>query len=93
MARGCDGPVQLVHGRVQDHILNSERALEFQCDKGFSLVGDHLVVCLGGNTWSSAFPTCQREIFLDLTFFYFVLSHLLVFKAGKTKATVVLQIL
>ncbi|XP_023804740.1 sushi, von Willebrand factor type A, EGF and pentraxin domain-containing protein 1 isoform X3 [Oryzias latipes] len=61
VARGCDGPVQLVHGRVQDHILNSERALEFQCDKGFSLVGDHLVVCLGGNTWSSAFPTCQPK--------------------------------
>ncbi|KAF6728257.1 Sushi, von Willebrand factor type A, EGF and pentraxin domain-containing protein 1 [Oryzias melastigma] len=61
VARSCDGPVQLLNGRVQDHNLNSGRALEFQCDKGFSLVGDHLVVCLGGNTWSSAFPTCQPK--------------------------------
>lgn len=68
VARSCDGPVQLLNGRVQDHNLNSGRALEFQCDKGFSLVGDHLVVCLGGNTWSSAFPTCQRETFLALIF-------------------------
>lgn len=60
-ARGCDSTKQMLHGTVQEHNLNTGRALEFQCDKGYNLVGDPLVVCIGGNTWSSTFPTCQRE--------------------------------
>uniref|UniRef100_A0A1A7X820 Sushi, von Willebrand factor type A, EGF and pentraxin domain containing 1 n=2 Tax=Iconisemion striatum TaxID=60296 RepID=A0A1A7X820_9TELE len=59
--RGCEGPKQLLHGKVQEHSLNTGHALEFQCDKGYGLVGDHLVVCMGGHTWSSAFPTCQAK--------------------------------
>ncbi|MEQ2205540.1 hypothetical protein XENOCAPTIV_002618 [Xenoophorus captivus] len=57
--RGCDGPKQVLHGRVQEHNLSSGRALEFQCDRGYNLVGDGLVMCMGGNTWSSTFPICQ----------------------------------
>uniref|UniRef100_A0A3P8S3J5 Sushi, von Willebrand factor type A, EGF and pentraxin domain-containing protein 1 n=1 Tax=Amphiprion percula TaxID=161767 RepID=A0A3P8S3J5_AMPPE len=58
-ARGCDSPKQMLHGKVQEHNLNTGRAVEFQCDKGYRLVGDSLVVCMGGNAWSSTFPTCQ----------------------------------
>uniref|UniRef100_A0A8C6KVP5 Sushi, von Willebrand factor type A, EGF and pentraxin domain containing 1 n=1 Tax=Nothobranchius furzeri TaxID=105023 RepID=A0A8C6KVP5_NOTFU len=57
--RGCEGPEQLLHGKVQEHSLNTGRALEFQCDKGYGLVGERLVVCMGGHTWSSSFPTCR----------------------------------
>ena len=60
-AKGCDSPKQLLHGKVQEHNLNTGRAVGFQCDKGYNLVGDPLVVCIGGNAWSSTFPTCQRE--------------------------------
>ncbi|XP_039996882.1 sushi, von Willebrand factor type A, EGF and pentraxin domain-containing protein 1 isoform X2 [Xiphias gladius] len=60
-ARGCDSTKQMLHGTVQEHNLNTGRALEFQCDKGYNLVGDPLVVCIGGNTWSSTFPTCQPK--------------------------------
>ncbi|XP_050923047.1 complement receptor type 1 isoform X2 [Lates calcarifer] len=51
----------MLHGKVQEHNLNTGRAVEFQCDKGYNLVGDSLVVCMGGNTWSSTFPTCQPK--------------------------------
>ncbi len=51
----------MLHSKLQERNLNTGRALEFQCDKGYSLVGDPLVVCMGGNTWRSAFPTCQCE--------------------------------
>lgn len=61
VAKGCDSPKQMLYGKAQEHNLNTGRAVEFQCDKGYNLVGDSLVVCMGGNTWSSAFPTCQRE--------------------------------
>uniref|UniRef100_A0A8C4GKW0 Sushi, von Willebrand factor type A, EGF and pentraxin domain-containing protein 1 n=1 Tax=Dicentrarchus labrax TaxID=13489 RepID=A0A8C4GKW0_DICLA len=61
LAKGCDSPKQIPHGKVQEHNLNTGRALEFLCDKGYNLVGDRLVVCMGGNTWSSTFPTCQCE--------------------------------
>uniref|UniRef100_A0A8C4ECW7 Sushi, von Willebrand factor type A, EGF and pentraxin domain containing 1 n=1 Tax=Dicentrarchus labrax TaxID=13489 RepID=A0A8C4ECW7_DICLA len=61
MAKGCDSPKQIPHGKVQEHNLNTGRALEFLCDKGYNLVGDRLVVCMGGNTWSSTFPTCQSR--------------------------------
>uniref|UniRef100_A0A8C4EGK4 Sushi, von Willebrand factor type A, EGF and pentraxin domain-containing protein 1 n=1 Tax=Dicentrarchus labrax TaxID=13489 RepID=A0A8C4EGK4_DICLA len=57
----CDSPKQIPHGKVQEHNLNTGRALEFLCDKGYNLVGDRLVVCMGGNTWSSTFPTCQSR--------------------------------
>ncbi|KAI4808144.1 hypothetical protein KUCAC02_000212 [Chaenocephalus aceratus] len=60
-AKGCDGPREVLHGRVQEHGLNSGRAVDFLCDKGYRLVGDSLVVCLGGNTWSATFPTCQPK--------------------------------
>ncbi|PWA28849.1 hypothetical protein CCH79_00012875 [Gambusia affinis] len=59
--RGCDSPKQVLHGRVQEHNLSSGRALEFLCDRGYSLVGDGLVMCMGGNTWSSTFPICQAK--------------------------------
>ncbi|KAF7230188.1 sushi, von Willebrand factor type A, EGF and pentraxin domain-containing protein 1 isoform X3 [Nothobranchius furzeri] len=59
--RGCEGPEQLLHGKVQEHSLNTGRALEFQCDKGYGLVGERLVVCMGGHTWSSSFPTCRAK--------------------------------
>uniref|UniRef100_A0A3Q2PYT7 Sushi, von Willebrand factor type A, EGF and pentraxin domain containing 1 n=1 Tax=Fundulus heteroclitus TaxID=8078 RepID=A0A3Q2PYT7_FUNHE len=58
---GCDSPRQVLHGRVQEHILSSGRVLEFQCDRGYSLVGDGLVMCIGGNAWSSTFPICQAK--------------------------------
>ncbi|XP_017288668.1 sushi, von Willebrand factor type A, EGF and pentraxin domain-containing protein 1 isoform X3 [Kryptolebias marmoratus] len=61
VVRGCEGPKQLLHGKVQEHSLNTGRALEFQCDRGYDLVGDHLVVCMGRSTWSSTFPTCQAK--------------------------------
>ncbi|XP_068164048.1 sushi, von Willebrand factor type A, EGF and pentraxin domain-containing protein 1 isoform X1 [Antennarius striatus] len=59
--RGCSGPKQVLHGRVQEHSLNTGSAVEFQCDKGYYMVGDPLVVCIGGNAWSSTFPTCQPK--------------------------------
>ncbi|XP_030018068.1 sushi, von Willebrand factor type A, EGF and pentraxin domain-containing protein 1 isoform X2 [Sphaeramia orbicularis] len=61
VARGCDGLKQIPHGKVQELNLNTGRALEFQCDKGYRLVGDPLVVCMGGSTWSSTFPSCQPK--------------------------------
>lgn len=51
----------MLHGKVQEQHLNTGRAVEFQCDKGYDLVGDPVVVCMSGNTWSSAFPVCKRE--------------------------------
>lgn len=51
----------MLHGKVQEHSLNTGRAVEVQCDKGYDLVGEPLVVCIGGIAWSTAFPTCQRE--------------------------------
>lgn len=60
-AGGCDAPKQVLHGRVQEHNLNTGRAVEVQCDKGYDLVGEPLVVCIGGSAWSAAFPSCQRE--------------------------------
>ncbi|XP_061525630.1 sushi, von Willebrand factor type A, EGF and pentraxin domain-containing protein 1 isoform X5 [Phycodurus eques] len=59
--QGCESPKQIPHGKVQEHNLTTGRALEFNCDKGFSLVGDALVMCMGGNIWSSTFPACQPK--------------------------------
>nr|XP_057922474.1 sushi, von Willebrand factor type A, EGF and pentraxin domain-containing protein 1 isoform X2 [Doryrhamphus excisus] len=61
VSQGCSGPKQIMHGKVQDHNLTTGRAVEFHCDKGYDLVGDSLVLCMGGNTWSSSFPTCQPK--------------------------------
>ncbi|KAM8746660.1 sushi, von Willebrand factor type A, EGF and pentraxin domain-containing protein 1 isoform 1-T1 [Acanthopagrus schlegelii] len=61
VAKGCNSPKQMLHGKVQERNLNTGRAVEFQCDKGYNLVGEPVVVCIGGNTWSSTFPTCQPK--------------------------------
>ncbi|XP_019713979.1 sushi, von Willebrand factor type A, EGF and pentraxin domain-containing protein 1 isoform X2 [Hippocampus comes] len=59
--RGCEGPRQMLHGKVQEHNLITGRAVQFTCDKGYSLVGEALVMCMGGN-WTSTFPTCQPKM-------------------------------
>lgn len=59
--QGCHSPQLMVNGKVQEHHLNTGRAVEFQCDKGYALLGDALVVCMGDDTWSSAFPTCRPK--------------------------------
>lgn len=61
VAKGCNSPKQMLHGKVQERNLNTGRAVEFQCDKGYNLVGEPVVVCIGGNSWSSTFPTCQPK--------------------------------
>ncbi|XP_063750705.1 sushi, von Willebrand factor type A, EGF and pentraxin domain-containing protein 1 isoform X1 [Eleginops maclovinus] len=61
VANGCDSPREVLHGKVLEHSLNSGRAVEVLCDQGYSLVGDSLVVCMGGNAWSTTFPTCQPK--------------------------------
>uniref|UniRef100_A0A8C7T7C0 Sushi, von Willebrand factor type A, EGF and pentraxin domain-containing protein 1 n=1 Tax=Oncorhynchus mykiss TaxID=8022 RepID=A0A8C7T7C0_ONCMY len=58
---GCDIPKELLNGRVQEENLTTGRAVAFQCDKGYALKGDTLVVCMGDGTWSSTFPFCQPK--------------------------------
>uniref|UniRef100_A0A8C1SBI8 Sushi, von Willebrand factor type A, EGF and pentraxin domain-containing protein 1 n=1 Tax=Cyprinus carpio TaxID=7962 RepID=A0A8C1SBI8_CYPCA len=48
----------LLNGKVQEHNLSSGRALEFHCDKGYTLQGESLVMCVGNGSWSSPFPVC-----------------------------------
>lgn len=52
------------NGKVHELNLNTGHAVQFQCNKGYRLAGDPLAVCIGGNTWSSTFPSCQRETLL-----------------------------
>uniref|UniRef100_A0A674AJT0 Sushi, von Willebrand factor type A, EGF and pentraxin domain-containing protein 1 n=1 Tax=Salmo trutta TaxID=8032 RepID=A0A674AJT0_SALTR len=59
--QGCDIPKALLNGRVQEESLTTGRAVAFQCDKGYALKGDTLVVCMGDGTWSSTFPVCQPK--------------------------------
>lgn len=61
VGQGCDIPKELLNGRVQEENLTTGRAVAFQCDKGYALKGDTLVVCMGDGTWSSTFPFCQRK--------------------------------
>lgn len=58
---GCEAPKPVPHGRMQEHQLSTGRAVEVQCDAGYELVGEALVACVGGASWSAAFPACQRE--------------------------------
>uniref|UniRef100_A0A8K9UI75 Sushi, von Willebrand factor type A, EGF and pentraxin domain-containing protein 1 n=1 Tax=Oncorhynchus mykiss TaxID=8022 RepID=A0A8K9UI75_ONCMY len=62
VGQGCDIPKELLNGRVQEENLTTGRAVAFQCDKGYALKGDTLVVCMGDGTWSSTFPFCQQGL-------------------------------
>lgn len=48
------------NGKVQEHNLTSGRALEFHCDKGYTLQGESLALCTGNGSWSSPSPLCIR---------------------------------
>ncbi|XP_055359949.1 sushi, von Willebrand factor type A, EGF and pentraxin domain-containing protein 1 isoform X5 [Betta splendens] len=61
VARGCRSPKQILHGKVLEHALHTGPAVEFHCDKGYELVGEAMVLCVGANVWSSSFPTCQPK--------------------------------
>ncbi|CAN9509297.1 unnamed protein product [Ophioblennius macclurei] len=60
-APGCHAPPPVAHGRLQEHSLNGGHAVELQCERGYGVEGDPLVLCVGGLTWSSAFPTCKPK--------------------------------
>ncbi|XP_030635356.1 LOW QUALITY PROTEIN: sushi, von Willebrand factor type A, EGF and pentraxin domain-containing protein 1 [Chanos chanos] len=57
----CESPEDFLGGKVQERNLGSGRALEFLCDKGYTLQGESLVVCMGNGSWSSAFPVCTPK--------------------------------
>ncbi|XP_051576791.1 sushi, von Willebrand factor type A, EGF and pentraxin domain-containing protein 1 isoform X5 [Myxocyprinus asiaticus] len=62
---GCEKPTVLLNGKLQEHNLASGRALEFQCEKGYTLQGESLVMCLGNSSWSSSFPVCKPVCWLQ----------------------------
>ncbi|XP_056124585.1 sushi, von Willebrand factor type A, EGF and pentraxin domain-containing protein 1 isoform X2 [Rhinichthys klamathensis goyatoka] len=55
---GCEKITDLLNGKVHEHNLSNGRALEFHCDKGYTLQGEFLVMCVGNGSWSSPFPVC-----------------------------------
>ncbi|XP_067257599.1 sushi, von Willebrand factor type A, EGF and pentraxin domain-containing protein 1 isoform X2 [Chanodichthys erythropterus] len=55
---GCERITDLLNGKVHEHNLSSGRALEFHCDKGYTLQGESLIMCVGNGSWSSPFPVC-----------------------------------
>lgn len=57
---GCEKITDLLNGKVHEHNLSNGRALEFHCDKGYTLQGESLVMCVGNGSWSSPFPVCIR---------------------------------
>ncbi|KAK3545348.1 hypothetical protein QTP70_004069 [Hemibagrus guttatus] len=57
-SKGCEKPEGLLNGKVQEQSLVSWKALEFFCNKGYTLQGESLVVCMGNGSWSSPFPVC-----------------------------------
>ncbi|CAB1345368.1 unnamed protein product [Coregonus sp. 'balchen'] len=61
VGQGCNIPKDFLNGVVQEQSLTTGRAVAFQCDKGYTLQGDALVVCMGDGTWSSIFPFCQPK--------------------------------
>lgn len=60
-SEGCEGPEELLNGKVLDHSLASGRALGFRCDTGYDLQGEPLVVCMGNGSWSAPLPVCTRK--------------------------------
>lgn len=45
------------------------------CDRGYTLVGRGLSVCLSDFTWSSLIPTCRRKIRFKMVFIVFCIFH------------------
>ncbi|TSN12231.1 Sushi, von Willebrand factor type A, EGF and pentraxin domain-containing protein 1 [Bagarius yarrelli] len=59
--KGCERPEGILNGRIQEQSLVSWKALEFYCNKGYTLQGEFLVVCTGNGSWSSTFPVCTPQ--------------------------------
>ncbi|KAI5629830.1 sushi, von Willebrand factor type A, EGF and pentraxin domain-containing protein 1 isoform X1 [Silurus asotus] len=59
--KGCEKPEGLLNGKVQEQSLVSWKALEFFCNKGYTLQGESLIVCMGNGSWSSPFPICTPQ--------------------------------
>ncbi|XP_035375850.1 sushi, von Willebrand factor type A, EGF and pentraxin domain-containing protein 1 isoform X3 [Electrophorus electricus] len=57
----CVKSDKLLNGMVQEHSLANGSALEFFCDKGYTLQGESLVLCMGNGSWSSSFPVCTPK--------------------------------
>ncbi|KAG7461968.1 hypothetical protein MATL_G00196770 [Megalops atlanticus] len=57
----CETPGVILNGKFEEHHLATGAAIEFQCDKGYSLEGESFIFCLDNGSWSSPFPTCAPK--------------------------------
>lgn len=73
--KGCEKPKGLLHGKFQEQSLVSWKALEFFCNKGYTLQGESLVVCMGNGSWSSPFPVCTRKASSHNHSTFYITSH------------------
>ncbi|XP_064199795.1 sushi, von Willebrand factor type A, EGF and pentraxin domain-containing protein 1 isoform X2 [Anguilla rostrata] len=60
-AQVCETPREPLNGKMQEHLLATGGAVEFQCDTGYTLQGESLIHCLSNGSWSSEFPTCAPK--------------------------------
>ncbi|TRY57481.1 hypothetical protein DNTS_014228 [Danionella cerebrum] len=58
VASGCERIKDLLNGKVLEHNLTTGRALEFHCNKGYTLQGESLIMCVGNDSWRSSAPVC-----------------------------------
>ncbi|XP_013784842.1 sushi, von Willebrand factor type A, EGF and pentraxin domain-containing protein 1-like [Limulus polyphemus] len=55
----CGDPGDPKHGRKLDFVFEFPRSINFECNKGYQLVGVKEIFCLPNGDWSSSVPRCE----------------------------------
>lgn len=58
----CPSPLAstFLHGRRHVHNLAVGAMMLFECDVGFRMVGERILICLNDSSWDNPEPICQR---------------------------------
>ena len=63
----CGSPPALLHGRMKRWGGNFlfESIIEYECDRGYDIIGTPRRQCLGNKTWSGNVPRCEGIVAIN----------------------------
>lgn len=61
----CSTLTAPLYGQVSVKALTPDSCANYTCNEGFTLIGDHIRVCLHSGEWTGNTPTCQSMIYIQ----------------------------
>ena len=60
-AKSCGNPGVPQNGKLKSYIFTFKSRVDFDCNRGYKLVGNKYRICQANQRWDGTLPTCERK--------------------------------